>query len=261
MVVSSQKLEVAMRQFQGNRERQEDTVAFRRLTNREGAQTVLMVLADGVGGEAGGHVASRLAVNVFCDVMSEPAFGHADDALLDALQLSNQALCHAMLADPSLDNMGCTLLALQAGHGHVRWISVGDSILYRVRGGCIERLNQDHSVAGLKALEHPLLESLPEAVRNRGNALVSAVAGFELPLIDYSDPIRIEEDDILLAASDGIATLEAWAILELCDVGQTAVDIARSLIRTIQERDVRKQDNVSVSVIKPSLRGRRPAAD
>ena len=124
-------------QHQGARPYQEDS--WRLLTLGDGS--LLAVVADGMGGHAGGAVASQLAVDAFIHAMEQG--GGLDDGLHDA----NQAVGRGALARHELTGMGATLVAVHLRGDEVRWISVGDSPFYLVEAGKIVRLNADHSMA------------------------------------------------------------------------------------------------------------------
>ena len=64
-----------------------------------------------------------------------------------ALQMATRAVGEKAASDPSLTNMGTTFVAVTVNGDEMRWVSVGDSPLYLVAGGRIERLNADHSMA------------------------------------------------------------------------------------------------------------------
>ena len=64
----------------------------------------------------------------------------------DALLAANAAVDGCAATDEELAGMGCTLVALALARGRATWISVGDSLLLRLRGRRLERLNADHSM-------------------------------------------------------------------------------------------------------------------
>ena len=107
-----------------------------------GDGSLLAVVADGMGGHAGGAVASKLAVEAFVHAV-EQGGGLADGAA-GGQRRGRQG---PRAAKPELAGMGATLVAAQVRGDEVRWISVGDSPLFLVSAGRLERLNADHSMA------------------------------------------------------------------------------------------------------------------
>src|SRR5581483_5032677 len=103
-------------------------------------------VADGMGGAAGGEVASRHAVEELQRVLHEAPAGRTEAELLaDGIIAANHAIFDHSQADPALQGMGTTMVSVlvrgrQAVVGHV-----GDSRALLVRGGQIYRLTADHS--------------------------------------------------------------------------------------------------------------------
>jgi len=191
-------------QHQGARGYQEDSWALRTLA--DGA--LVAVLADGMGGHAGGAVASRLAVGAFLMAIENGG------SLADALDAANRAVGEAARRDAALQNMGSTLVAVTVKDDEVRWISVGDSPLYLVARGTLDRLNADHSmVPQIDALVARGIISPEEAARHPGrHTLREAVMGQSLTLIDEGRR-GLDQGDRLLVCSDGIQTLDAAGIV------------------------------------------------
>jgi len=124
-------------QHQGARPYQEDSWELRTL--KDGS--VLAVVADGMGGHAGGAVASRLVADAAVKAVEQGR------SLSDGLQAANEAVREGAARKQELVGMGSTLVAVIVAGDDVRWISVGDSPFYMVSGGKLERLNADHSMA------------------------------------------------------------------------------------------------------------------
>jgi PPM family protein phosphatase len=99
---------------------------------------LLFAVADGMGGHAGGEVASRYAVKRLADQACE---GAADIATL--LAAINAELYQTMRAVPSLIGMGTTVAGLLLSAAGALWFNVGDSRIYRERGGRLEQLSID----------------------------------------------------------------------------------------------------------------------
>ena len=109
-------------QHQGARPYQEDSWALRTLADG----SVLAVIADGMGGHAGGAVASKVAVEAFVHAIEQGG------GLADGLKEANAAVGRTAAGKAELAGMGATLVAAQVRGDEVRWISVGDSPLFLV---------------------------------------------------------------------------------------------------------------------------------
>ncbi len=107
----------------------------------------LVVVADGMGGGRGSAVAGRTAVDTF--VAAVP--GSPSPAALRAAVAEAQR--RVLAAGARLDELtGCTLTALVDGDGDAWIVQIGDSRAYRLRGGQLELLTVDHTVAWLGAI-------------------------------------------------------------------------------------------------------------
>jgi len=218
-------------QHQGARPYQEDS--WRLLTLGDGS--LLAVVADGMGGHAGGAVASQLAVDAFIHAMEQG--GGLDDGLHDA----NQAVGRGALARHELTGMGATLVAVHLRGDEVRWISVGDSPFYLVEAGKIVRLNADHSMAPqIDALVARGMLSAEEAEHHPArHTLREAVMGETLTLIDKGSR-RLGPDARLLLCSDGVNSLNNEQLL-----AQASLPVDR-IIAAVLATAKEHQDNITV---------------
>jgi len=178
---------------------QEDAWALKRLD--DGA--LLAIVCDGMGGHAGGAVASRLAIEAFVNVVAGQG-----RSLRDGLTTANQAVGTGATARKELAGMGTTLVAAIVRNDEVSWISVGDSPFYLIASRQLTRLNADHSMAPqIEALVARGVLSHDEAEHHPGrHTLREAVMGEPLTLIDQGTR-RLPADARLLLCSDGVQTL------------------------------------------------------
>ena len=113
------------------------------VNEREG----LFAVVDGVGGEVAGEEAARTAVEAIQFRFKDPG-GDTEERIREAIALANNRIFQATQARPELTGMACVLtLAVVEGRtvtvGHV-----GDSRLYRIRAGRMEKITLDHSPVG-----------------------------------------------------------------------------------------------------------------
>ncbi len=110
----------------------------------------LCAVADGMGGHAGGDVASATvieAIRAFDIAENDP--GHLTAILGAAVRAANEQLSDKVHADPGLTSMGSTLTAMLWSGSHVAVANVGDSRAYLLRNGTLRRLTEDHIVSKL----------------------------------------------------------------------------------------------------------------
>ena len=241
---------LACRQWQGARPYQEDAFGVLEvdMAGRREAPALLMILADGMGGAAGGATASRIAVEVFTREFPKSR-GTTGARFRECLAAATARLRERETDDPRLNGMGCTVVAaLYDGRG-IDWLSVGDSPMWLYSAGTLERLNADHSMAPV--LERLVLtgELSPEAARRdrRRNMLLSAVTGNPAEMVDCaSRPCRLEPGEYLLIASDGLETLaEKEIACELRAADGSAEAAADALDSAVRAAAGPGQDNVT----------------
>ena len=243
---------------QGARSRQEDAFDVFRVQagppDGPTADVDWLIVADGMGGQVGGDVASREAVAAFIDAARRRLDRSLTDRMIDALANANRAISRLIEGDPALQGTGCTVAAVERSGSHFSWISVGDSPIWLLRDGDMERINADHSMAGLYAELVAKGEMTADEARERGgsNQLRSAVMGEPLSLVDQrglGEPRRLNNGDILILASDGILTLPVDDIHRIATASAPAAEtIAQALLQAVKDEDRPNQDNATILV-------------
>jgi PPM family protein phosphatase len=218
-------------QHQGARPYQEDSWALRPL--KDGS--LLAVVADGMGGHAGGAIASRLVADAVVKTVERGR------GLADGLQAANAAVQDSAAKKVELAGMGSTLVAAIVGDDEVRWISVGDSPFYVVSAGKLERLNADHSMAPqIDALVERGVITAEEGAEHPGrHTLREAVMGQPLTLIDEGKR-SLPPDACLLMCSDGVHSLGE------ADIAAQSAKPAQALLSAVLAVGRPHQDNVTV---------------
>lgn len=239
-------------QIIGRRETQEDSLEIVFQNENDPRSDVLMLLADGMGGHAGGEVASDLALKTFSHHFTRVADApRPADRLKQALEAANDALRAALARDPTLRGMGCTLVAAIKLPDRLVWVSVGDSAIYLLRRGMLKRINADHSVFGelMALVEAGRLTRAEAAAHPQRHVLKSAVTGNPLTLVDVN-ALALEAGDVILLASDGLDSLAEAEVVETVNermrLGARAV--AEGLLAAVERKAVVSQDNTSVIV-------------
>ncbi len=173
----------------------------------------LIAVADGMGGHAGGEVASSIAVKTLSHLAPILEQGNIDpdsieDLLLNTLQDVDSEIGRVAGENIDLTGMGTTLSALMLyGSGSdpkVALLHVGDSRCYRLRGATLTQLSHDHtvlqelldqgSVTSEEAHEHPQRSFLTQALMGEG------------PLAPVLMVYDVKPDDRFLLCSDGLSS-------------------------------------------------------
>jgi len=246
--------QAASRKSQGGRPYQEDDCAIVGARDGQGREALLAVLADGMGGHAGGAVASNVATRSFVDAWRGGSEETAQ-RLQAALSAANEAIASRSDKEPGLHGMGCTLVGLLASAGRLDWISVGDSPLWIYSNGTLRRLNEDHSMTPLlqARVERGEMTASAAAVHPSRNALRSAVVGEDIPLVDLAYmPLQAKAGDIVLLASDGLCSLEDDEIRDILHRhrDRDAERLAQELIAAVDGLGRPDQDNTTVVVLR-----------
>ena len=240
----------AARQWQGERRYQEDAFGTLEIDGAgpEDPPAFLMVLADGMGGEAGGAFASRTVVDTF-ESRFPSASGDVGARLRDCLEEATGRLRDRITTDPGLSGMGSTVVAVLYDGTGVSWLSVGDSPLWLYADGRLTRLNADHSMVPVldRLVENGELTPEEARVDGRRNMLRSAVTGASAELVDCAHRSgRLEPGNYLLIASDGLETLTDDEIARHLRFANDSVEAAADrLFSAVRAAAVPGQDNVT----------------
>lgn len=247
----------AAAQHLGARENQEDDYGLMdgRDLGLDGTEHTLLVLADGMGGHAGGEAASGFVTETVVDAYQSGA-GPVSDRLRDSVMAANDRLRREIEQKPAMQGMGSTLVAALISKRGLEWASVGDSPFWLYRDGRLRRLNADHSMA-------PVFEDMVESGRMEAeealndakrNMLRSAIYGEDVKLIDQSSqPLPVYADDILVLASDGLQTLSEAEIQDtLASHGRESLQaMCDGLIEQAKSKEKSSQDNITVLLYQP----------
>jgi serine/threonine protein phosphatase PrpC len=241
----------------GRRQRQEDSFSVNSIDlphGREADIAQLFIVADGMGGHAGGDVASQSAVDAFSRSFKASTV-FSETWLVDALMDANKRIAQEISLDTTLAGMGTTFLGALRRGNELDWVSVGDSLLLLFRDGTLRRLNEDHSMLPrLIEAAQAIGRDVEEAYRDRRrHQLRSALDGRKPELIDRAN-CELRPGDLVMLASDGIQTLsmnELAALLEQ-NRNSTTDQLVDLLIATIEQRNTPQQDNVTLIVYRHS---------
>lgn len=223
----------------------------------------LYLLADGMGGYQAGEVASKIATDAIAagiekwsmaidpHAMSETEIAtDACEALRAQVARANCLILDAARDRAHLAGMGTTLAACLFLASRVVVAHVGDSRVYRLRGGSLEQLTRDHSFVQAQ-LESGLI-TREEAVASPHRGVLSRALGTN----GKADPdIRVDDirpGDLYLMCCDGLTDMvpdERIRGIVAAEDGADPVSIAARLVRAANEGGGR--DNISVIVLRP----------
>jgi protein phosphatase len=162
-------------------------------------------VADGMGGEAAGEVASQLLVNT----VQEKLAGREqirEENLCQAIQDANMVIRHYVGEHPGCEGMGttATLLHIDEQDGQAYWAHVGDSRLYILPAGSdkLTQVTEDHSYVE-ELLRKGTITAEEAQHHPQRNMLTRAVGAMENLQID-SGELAVHKGDVFLLATDGL---------------------------------------------------------
>lgn len=246
-------LEVEFAQFSDPgmvRPRNEDYLGYILPTSDEQARTHgwLFVLADGVGGQQQGEVASRAAVEEVVAGFRRAAAMEGHGGLLTRLVQSANARIYdtGALSGRAGLPMASTVVVCALRLDRATIAHVGDSRCYLIRGGKPHVLTNDHTVANEQLHLGILSKSEAGAVHTK-HVLTRSLGGNLFVKVDVSE-VQLQSGDILLLCSDGLhGALSDQEIVHTIARGRDLNATTKSLIASANRQD--GSDNISVQLI------------
>lgn len=220
--------------------------------------SLLVCLADGVGGEAGGDIASRIACSTAIEHIQQAVKGQLSienipELLHKVLRPINKHFRKTILENKHYEGMATTMLLCFVECSHLYWLSIGDTRLIRVRGDELSALNEDHSYGSFldeMAARGDISEARASNSKQR-HFLTSYIDGGRIRSIDIpQEPTVLKMNDVLLLATDGINSLKDDEIRDILNAPAEAQTLADELTHRITAKDLRFQDNTTVIVVK-----------
>lgn len=162
----------------------------------------IFMVCDGMGGHAAGQIASELACKTFIDVYLNHPAAEIEQALKAGVIAAHRYVSDVGQAVPSRKGMGTTLSGLVLRQGSYYVAHVGDSRIYRLRGGELSQITLDHTwvdeMIRLGKLTHEEAENHPYK-----HVLTRAIGG-EGPVEPDVFGEALQEGDVFLLCSDGL---------------------------------------------------------
>lgn len=203
----------------------------------------LFVLADGVGGQDRGEVASRLAVETMLAECANPFSGEKSASLFArSIQSANHRVYEAGHGSIATTLVACLLRYDRATVAHV-----GDSRCYLIRNGRPRRLTRDHTVLNEQSRFNVF--SAGESQRETMRSVLSRSVGFNLFVAPEISEHHVIPGDLLLLCSDGLhGAVSDHDMARIATSGNSLAEAAQQLISIANQND--GGDNVSVQLIR-----------
>lgn len=190
----------------------------------------LLAVADGMGGYAGGEIASAIAISALRPLDEDVP--HAEDvstSLQQAVEQANSTLTQRVKDEPWLENMGTTLTALLWTGSRMVMIHIGDSRAYLLRDGEFSQITHDHTLVQTLVDEGKITEE-EVATHPQRSLLLRALDGRS----EVDPDISVSEakvGDRFLLCSDGLSGVVSESTINETLATETNVEAtARRLI-------------------------------
>ncbi|MDP4133337.1 MAG: Stp1/IreP family PP2C-type Ser/Thr phosphatase [Bacillota bacterium] len=203
----------------------------------------LFVIADGMGGHNAGEVASKMAVDSVTSVLTKEVSN-------EKMEMKRAyAIANTLIYKNSKDDqkgMGTTLDVCFLNNDTLHIGHVGDSRVYIISGGEIEKITTDHSYIEMLLLQGQITPEEAEQSPNK-HVITRAIGVDEQVEMDYYQR-KLSDKDILLMCSDGLSDmLPEKDMLDIILLNAATLDYAvKKLIDAANENG--GQDNISVII-------------
>ncbi len=204
---------------------------------------------DGVGGHNAGERAAEIAAETIRTLLAAPAL-LTNSRLRDSLARANDAIFDAALRNTTLNGMACVATLAVVDTGRCRYAHVGDTRLYKIRAGRIDKVTRDHSPVG--ELEDAGSLSEIEAMRHpRRNEIYRDLGSkrFGGPDVIEVGEVLFEPDAALVLCSDGLSDqVSAGSVRRIVEsfAGSPALAVQELIAAA---NDAGGKDNVTVLVV------------
>jgi protein phosphatase len=172
----------------------------------------LFIVADGMGGHAGGEIASNLCINEIAKflkkqerILNNQAKHPSQvivNSIIDGINFASTKIYERALEDPTLKGMGTTATMIKIIDGHAYCGHVGDSRLYLLRCNFLYQITSDHSLVR-EQLKAGLITKEEAELHQLKNIITRSVGYQEEEYVDTA-VIPIEVGDMFLLSSDGL---------------------------------------------------------
>lgn len=211
------------------------------------------IVADGVGGNNSGEVASRTAVSGIAEIINESGlceystpeeiFGFLDDTIADV----NSRIYHMGIENESNRGMATTLVMAYIRNEEGYIANIGDSRAYLFRQGDLNRITIDHTYVNELISKGVITEE--EAEHHKQKNVITKALGAEQNVAPDFYKISLAKGDILMLCSDGLyGEVDNGKIVEILSKGISMNDACSELVDEAIKAGGR--DNITVVCIK-----------
>jgi serine/threonine protein phosphatase PrpC len=209
--------------------------------------TLLLLLADGMGGHIQGEVAASIALQTISAMFQQNAnpYVKKPERFLEESFFAAHREIHRYRAINNLpDTPRTTIVGCLIQHGNALWAHCGDSRLYWMRNGEILSRTRDHSRIET-LIAQGKVDPAERDTHPERNKLFNCLGAPSLPIVEVSRRANLQSGDVMLLCSDGLwSTLPDHVLVQHLQ-NSTIVRAVPELIRTAAGIAGKKSDNVT----------------
>jgi protein phosphatase len=209
------------------------------------------IVADGMGGHAGGQEASQIAtrqIRAYLEAHWESDVS-PEVLLQEALYQANQGILDDQNAHPERGEMGTTAVVVLFRNDGSWYTHIGDSRLYRLRNSHLEQITEDHTWVA-RAVKMAQITPEQAKVHPWRHVLFQCLGRRELPKVEVF-PLDVQPGDYLLLCSDGLTEEVPDEIIHnLFQADTSCEQIAAELVEAAKKAG--GSDNITVVIVAAS---------
>lgn len=209
----------------------------------------VVAVCDGMGGQAAGDVASKLACAIISDILTNNKFDTPTEAITRACLAANQGIIHKASQNPELEGMGatCVIVILKDGLVYYGWI--GDSRIYYINQGNIVQLTRDQSYVQQLVDQGQITVEEAEHHPQKNQILNALGLPNMTPPELCSAPLSPQSGSVVLLCSDGLSGMVNNNIIESI-VSQYSIPLQRRADLLVEKAlENGGSDNITVQLI------------
>jgi protein phosphatase len=213
----------------------------------------IYIVADGVGGQNAGELASSMAVKVIAEYIKANPLNHAGGEeelkayFLECMKIANREICQAARLSEENAGMATTVVLLCLSGGYAYVVNVGDSRAYIFRDGQIGQITEDHTYVNELVRGGTITKAQAESHPQK-NMITRALGGEEKVLPDFYR-LEVFKKDILILCTDGLyGEVPAEEIRGMAAASNSMSALSKNLIQSANANG--GNDNITVICVK-----------
>lgn len=209
----------------------------------------VLVVCDGMGGQAAGDVASKLAVTIIESILTDNTFSSPEEAIKSSIMAANRGVLNKTVQDPKLEGMGatCVMLIIKDGLAYCGW--VGDSRIYYITGNSIRQISHDQSYVQ-QLVDAGQISEEEAASHPQKNEITNCIGLPEMTAPQtLEEPIKPEPGGIFLLCTDGLSGMVSDQMMTKV-ASDSSMSLQQRANRLVQlANDAGGLDNITVELV------------